>query len=152
MNDNVNCFKIAPTSPQIFLSLTSFKKLFPPHIRLRMDRLSSCIRGCSSFRSKGAGGGDARSRLRMAYEWLRNWARLTPEERENELVSDQDIVELTLAHLNIHGPKDAAESLKRWKPREISYRVGRLVTRRLIDHGRWSDVEAIARAAETILV
>ncbi|WP_331280426.1 AVAST type 3 anti-phage nuclease/ATPase Avs3a [Alcanivorax nanhaiticus] len=91
--------------------------------------------------------GDARSRLRMAYEWLRNWARLTPEERENEHISDQDIVELTLAHLNIHGPTDAAESLRRWKPREISYRVGRLVTRRLIDHGRWSDVEAIARAA-----
>src|SRR5690606_1256178 len=45
--------------------------------------------------------GDARSRLRMAYEWLRNWASLTPEERDNEHISDQDIVELTLAHVNI---------------------------------------------------
>ena len=41
--------------------------------------------------------GDARSRLRMAYQWLRNWTRLTPEERKEEEISDRDIVELTLA-------------------------------------------------------
>ncbi len=91
--------------------------------------------------------GDARSRLRMAYEWLQNWALLTPEERKDEEISDQDIVELTLAHLNIHGPADAAESLSGWRPREVSYRVGRLVVRRLIDHGRWSDIDEISRAA-----
>jgi hypothetical protein len=38
--------------------------------------------------------GDARSRLRMAGEWLRNWSRLTPEERKREQISDADIAEL----------------------------------------------------------
>lgn len=91
--------------------------------------------------------GDARSRLRMAYEWLRNWSQLTPEERKDEDVSDQDIVELTLARINIHGPADGARSLGGWLPREVSFRVGRTVARRLIDHGRLKDVEEFARAA-----
>lgn len=91
--------------------------------------------------------GDARSRLRLAYEWLRNRSRLTPDERMKEEVSDQDIVELTLAHINIHGPANGAHSLRSWRPREVSFRVGRIVARRLIDHGRFQDVEELARAA-----
>ncbi len=98
----------------------------------------------------GVGGtvGDARSRLRMAYEWLQNWARLAPEEREREKVSDSDIVALVIAHLNINGPDVAAKELRRWRPRGISYRVGRLLICRLVDHGRWSDIDALAQAAE----
>jgi hypothetical protein len=95
--------------------------------------------------------GDARSRLRMAYEWLRNWGRLTPDERKDEEISDQDIVELTLAHINIHSPANGARSLGVWRPREVSFRVGRAVTRRLIDHGRLQDVEALACAADNNL-
>ena len=91
--------------------------------------------------------GDARSRLRMALEWLQNWSRLTPKERKDEEICDEDIVELTLAHINIHGPDEGAHSLGRWSPREVSYRVGRTVARRLIDHGRFKDVEAFARGA-----
>jgi hypothetical protein len=91
--------------------------------------------------------GDARSRLRMAHEWLKNWSQLSPDEKEKERISDQDIVEFTFAHLNIHGPEDAADNLRRWRPREVSYRVGRSLIRRLIDHGRWSDIDEVARAA-----
>jgi NACHT domain len=91
--------------------------------------------------------GEARSRLRMANEWLRNWGRLTPNERKKEKIADQDIVELTLAHINIHGAEDGARNLGRWTPREVSFRVGRTVTRRLIDHGRFQDVEKFAYAA-----
>ena len=91
--------------------------------------------------------GEARSRLRMAQEWLRNWSRLTQEERKKEQISDEDIVELTLAHINIHGPADGAQSLGLWRPRQVSFKVGRTVARRLIDHGRFQDVEDVARAA-----
>lgn len=91
--------------------------------------------------------GDARSRLRMAWEWLRNWSRLTPEERKDEDISDQDIVDLTIADINIHGPANGAYELGRWRPREISFRVGRSVVRRLVDHGRLKDVDEFARAA-----
>jgi hypothetical protein len=91
--------------------------------------------------------GDARSRIRMAYEWLRNWSRLPAEERKEEEISDEDIVELTWAHINIHGPENGADNLGTWRPREVSFRVGRTVVRRLIDHGRIADAEAFARAA-----
>lgn len=92
--------------------------------------------------------GDARSRLRMAHEWLRNWGRLPDEERADETIADQDIVELTLAHLNIHGPANGAASLRSWSPREVSYRVGRKVVRRLIDHGRFAEIDELAVTAE----
>ena len=91
--------------------------------------------------------GDARSRLRMAHEWLNNWSRLTPKERKDEEISDQDIIELTLAQINIHGSANGAESLGRWRPPEVSFRVGRTVARRLIDHGRLKDTEDFASAA-----
>jgi len=90
--------------------------------------------------------GDARSRLRMAYEWLQNWSRLTEDEQRKEVISDQDIAELTLSHVNVHNPADGAYSLGEWQPREVSFRVGRLVARRLIDHGRLQDVEDFACA------
>ena len=88
----------------------------------------------------------ARSRLRMAYEWLDNWQRLSPEERRREEVSDADIAELAMAQLNIHGPDKAAEEICRWKSRKVAYPVGRLVARRLIDHGRLVHVNAMAAA------
>jgi len=91
--------------------------------------------------------GEARSHLRMAHEWLSNLFKLSEEEREHGDVSDQDIVALTLAHIGIHGPRDGAEYLGSWLPREVSFRVGRIVTRRLIDHGRFQDVDEFVRAA-----
>lgn len=91
--------------------------------------------------------GDARSRLRMAYEWLSNWSRLTSEEREEEKVSETDIAELCVAELNIHGASESARNLRRWRPREVSFRVGRIVASRLIDHGRLSDLSDLAIAA-----
>lgn len=91
--------------------------------------------------------GEARSRLRMARDWLRNWSRLTPDEREDEEISDQDIVELTLAHINVYGTFEGARSLEGWRPREVVFRVGQIVARRLIEHGRLEDVEEISRAA-----
>ncbi len=91
--------------------------------------------------------GDARSRLRMAHEWLQNWSHLTTDERKDKSISDPDIVELTLAHFNIHGPANAANSLRGWTPRDVSFRVGRRITRRLLDHGRFADIDEFSRAA-----
>jgi len=95
--------------------------------------------------------GDARSRLRMAHEWLKNWSRLSPDERKSEEISDEDIAALTMAHLNVHGPLDAARELKGWRPSEVSYRVGKSVVRRLVDHGRWPEIDALAQAADSNL-
>ena len=91
--------------------------------------------------------GDARSRLRMAYYWLENWSRLTPDERRREPIHDADIAELIMGELNVHGARAAAASVGRWKPRDVSFRVGRIVASRLIDHGRIADLNDIAVAA-----
>ena len=91
--------------------------------------------------------GDARSRLRMANEWLMNWSRLSKEERKKRRISDRDIAEIALAHFNLYGPEACAAELRRWKPREVSYRVGCMVARRLVDSGRYDGLDQLALAA-----
>ena len=91
--------------------------------------------------------GYARSRLRMADEWIVNWSRLPKEERKNEIIKDEDIVEIALARFNIDGAEACANEMRRWRPKEVSYRAGRIITRRFVDHGRYSDIDQLALAA-----
>lgn len=91
--------------------------------------------------------GEARSRLRVAEEWLWNWSRLPDEQRQKEQITDADIAELALAHFQVHGASACAKSLHAWTPPAISFRAGRIVARRLVDHGRYQDVTELARAA-----
>ena len=91
--------------------------------------------------------GDARSRLRMAHEWLKNWNRLSKEERKKERIDDKDIAEMAMAHFNIEGADSSAWNLRMWTPREVSFRAGRIVATRLVDHGRYHDLDHLAVAA-----
>ena len=91
--------------------------------------------------------GEARSRLRMANEWIRNWSSLNEKDRKQERIEYTDIAEIVMTELNIHGAEAAAKDLRRWSPREVSYRVGRIVAERLIDHERYSDLNDLALAA-----
>jgi hypothetical protein len=95
--------------------------------------------------------GDARSRLRMAGEWIRNWSQLPHEERQREEVSDSDILEMATALFNIHGAASCAHWLRGWRPREISFRVGLTLAGRYVEHGRYSDLDDLAVAAENNL-
>lgn len=88
--------------------------------------------------------GEARSRLRMAEEWLGNWAKLSAEERQKEPVTNTDRAMMVVAHLSIHGAKSAADSLRRWTPRSISYEAGRIVAKCLLDHGRYKELDELA--------
>ena len=90
---------------------------------------------------------DARSRLRMAHEWLANWSRLSSKEREQERITGLDIAEIAIASFNIHGAASSAGSLRVWRPREVSFRAGRILARRFIDHGRYEDLDDLAVAA-----
>lgn len=90
---------------------------------------------------------DARSRLRMAREWLRNWSQLPEEERHREEVADNDILEMVTAFFNIHGADACAHDLRSWRPREVSFRVGRILASRFIDQGRYRDLDDLALAA-----
>lgn len=95
--------------------------------------------------------GDARSRLRFAYEWVGHWSRSRKGREENEIgqhsMQDEDIAALQLAELNLHGAEMCAQQLRRWTPREVSFRVGRLLARRLVDAGRFAELDELAHEA-----
>lgn len=88
--------------------------------------------------------GEARSRLRMAEEWLDNWAKLSAKGRQKEPVTNKDLAMMAVAHLSIHGAESAAKSLRRWTPRSISYEAGRIVAKCLLDHGRYQELDELA--------
>ena len=91
--------------------------------------------------------GEARSKLRMAYEWIRNWSQLSDEERRDESVQEEDLANLILAVLNIDGADACASALRRWRPRRLSYDIGLILARRLVDQERYSDLDKLAIAA-----
>lgn len=84
---------------------------------------------------------DARSRLRLALDWLDNWSRLPREERQNQRVDILDIAQMSLASLRVHGAAACVKDLNRWRPPELRYRVAEVVVRRLLDAG---DLETVA--------
>jgi hypothetical protein len=91
--------------------------------------------------------GEARSRLRMAGEWLNNWSRLPKDERQEEKITEADIGEIAAAIFNIHGARACADDLKRWSPPTLAFRVGRYLAHRFVDHSRYKDLDDWAVAA-----
>lgn len=87
---------------------------------------------------------EARSRLRMALDWLYAWVRQPAKERDNERVDDADRAELAMAHLLALGPGEAARFLSGWKPRHIALPASKRLARRLLDLGRYEQLDALA--------
>jgi hypothetical protein len=90
---------------------------------------------------------EASSRLRMAFDWLSAWARLPDDRRQKEKVSDEDRVELAMALLRLRGPAAAAHFLRRWTWRHLSFKAGQRLADRLIELGRYDQLDALAGAA-----
>jgi hypothetical protein len=94
--------------------------------------------------------GDARSRLRMAYSWLRNWSQLSEEERRHEELTAEDVLQIATASFHIHGAQACVREFGYWR-RGFAFRVCRMLVSRLIDHGRYEDIDKLATAARTKL-
>lgn len=88
---------------------------------------------------------EAGSRLRMAMDWLFAWARRSKEEREDERVDDADRAELAMACLRVLGPEEAAEFLRRWRPRRLVLRASKRLAQRLIDLGQYEQLDSLAK-------
>lgn len=80
-----------------------------------------------------------------------NWLQLYFDEREKnkekfnqDHLKDDDIVELTFAHFNLFGISRTVDSLLRWRPPEVVYRIARKFIRRLIDAGNFDAVNEIS--------
>lgn len=89
---------------------------------------------------------DARSRLRMAEKWLSHFFDLPMSERNGQNVSASDIAEMAFAYLNIHGADACARFLRRWRPGKVAFQAGKILACRLIDHGRFRELNELAIA------
>lgn len=84
---------------------------------------------------------EARGYLRLSHRWVGSWGRLSRKERENQRLDDIDIAEMAFARFNIDGFEGLIEELSSWTPRDVAYRVGKIVFRKLIDRGETSKLE-----------
>jgi hypothetical protein len=91
--------------------------------------------------------GEARSRLRVSYDWLGQWARNVQDRGTRTRVTPDDAAEMSMAELNLHGADACATQLRRWRRRVMSFEAGRRIVSRLVDAGRFDDVDALAIAA-----
>ena len=91
--------------------------------------------------------GEASNRLQIAEDLLWAWSRLKTEAREAQAITDDDRADLMLAQLNLRGPRTAVKHLLLWRPPHIWFETGRRIASRLVDFGRFEDLEAMALAA-----
>jgi hypothetical protein len=97
---------------------------------------------------------DARSRLRLAYDWLRAWTRLPSSQRRDQPVVVEEIAPLALAALRVNGAEACLRDIAVWRPKSFGYRVARTVVSCLIDGGEATqlrDLEGALIASRDLL-
>ncbi|QIF02425.1 ATP-binding protein [Roseimicrobium sp. ORNL1] len=94
--------------------------------------------------------GEARNYLNSAFEWL----HIHFEERKRlrkehphyiDPLSVSDVVELAWAELNLSGTKSVTNYICKWSPSEWILDITTSVVRRLVDAGRFKEIETMAR-------
>lgn len=91
---------------------------------------------------------DARSRLRMAWEWLLVWSKQPRNRRRDRSLDDADCAELATGLLKLRGPAESAKFLKGWRPRTTTLRATKLVAARLADIGDYHRLDELAEHAD----
>lgn len=87
--------------------------------------------------------GEARSKLRLTYDWLNSHFSSSTHRIELEKLSFEDISEIALAELNIHGIDGVMKELVRWNA-DARFVIAKLVARRLIDHCQYERIDQLA--------
>jgi len=92
---------------------------------------------------------DARSRLRLAKDWLYAWSRRrSAGDKDASDVTHDDRAAFTLAILSVSGAEDAARFLRGWRPLMLGLEAGKRAARRMFDLSRPLAVNDLFRAAE----
>lgn len=91
---------------------------------------------------------EARSKLRVANEWLFNWFKQPKDERYSKDVTVEDIAQLFIAHFNVHGFKSSLKWLNRWKPKHLTYEIANEVAEEFLIHKRFSELELMLDEAD----
>ncbi|WP_268125464.1 hypothetical protein [Roseivirga pacifica] len=94
--------------------------------------------------------GEARGYLRSAMNWLKihfeQVKKVNEHSRENK-VRHEDIIEIAITSLNLFGPRACLKFLNRLKPKEHIFRDMKGLTTRLIDAGRFREIEGMLKYA-----
>ena len=96
--------------------------------------------------------GEARGYLRSAENWLHIYFEERKKNRANfrgEKLIDEEIVELIFAHFNLYGTKDVVNFILSWHPPEFVYRISKKFIRKLVDVGKFNEIQEIASAGAT---
>lgn len=54
---------------------------------------------------------------------------------------------MAMTHFKVDGPRACVHWFRRWQPRNLSFRAGKILAKRFVDHGRYQDLEDLADAA-----
>lgn len=95
--------------------------------------------------------GEASGYLRSASNWLHIYfeeSRQRKKQDQSNGVGFDDILEMALIHLNLKGPRSCLKFLNRIKPKESIFQVMKQLVSRLIDAGRFSEIDEILKNAK----
>ncbi|MBK9099491.1 MAG: ATP-binding protein [bacterium] len=96
--------------------------------------------------------GEARGYLRSAENWLHIYFEERKQNKNdnlNEKLRDEEIVELIFAHFNLFGSEEVVNFIQSWRPPEVVYRISSEFIRRLVDGGKFNEIQKIANAGST---
>lgn len=90
---------------------------------------------------------EARSKLRVAEDWLHSLFKQPEDERYHTGVDDKDIVRLFIAHFNIHGAEQSLIWLNKWKPKSVIYVVATQVAQEFLLYNKLADLKSMLQHA-----
>lgn len=90
---------------------------------------------------------EARQSLRLADEWLDEWAELPPDDRRSAGVDEDDAAAFARAILFLLGTDDCVDWIVRWKNAAFRFRTALSLATSLLDRGDESLVQALIQSA-----
>lgn len=94
--------------------------------------------------------GEANGYLRSAMNWLSIYFQEQKQEKgpnRERKIQDEDIIGMALSHLNLSGARSCLKFLNSLRPKEAIFRVMAGLIGKLIDAGRFSEINQILRYA-----
>lgn len=92
--------------------------------------------------------GEARGYLRAGLNWLRLYfdeSKQNAHSNPSDKLSEEDIVQLAHAHLNLYGARKVVDFLLSWQPEPIIYNITQKFIRNLISIGDFDSIEELGR-------
>lgn len=90
---------------------------------------------------------EARQSLRLAEEWLDEWAELPPDDQRDAQIAEDDAAAFARAILFLFGAYDCVDWLGRWRSAAFCFRIAHRLATSLLDRGDESLVQALMLSA-----